>query len=59
MKLGPMGQEAFLQVTNAVAKAEVPLRRSNKLVTELWTTLKNTARWQLSSTILHNFMGSL
>jgi hypothetical protein len=59
MKLGPQGQEAFMKITSAVAKAEVPFRRSNKLVTELWTTLKNTARWQLSSSILHGFMGAL
>lgn len=59
MKLGPQGQEAFMKITSAVAKAEVPFRRSNKLVTEMWTTLKNTARWQLSSSILHGFMGAL
>jgi hypothetical protein len=39
--------------------AEAPIKRSNALMTELWTTLKNTARWQISSSILHGFMGSL
>jgi len=39
--------------------AEVPLKRTNTLLAEFATTLKNTARWQISSSILHGFMGSL
>jgi hypothetical protein len=35
------------------------LRRSGGLLTEFWTTLKNTARWQISSSILHGFMGAV
>jgi hypothetical protein len=26
---------------------------------QFWTTLKNTARWQLSSSLLHGFIGGL
>jgi hypothetical protein len=37
----------------------MPLKRSNALISELWTTLKNTARWQISSSILHGFIGSV
>ena len=58
-KLGPAGQQAFASLASSVAQAEVPIRRSNQLVNNLATTLKNTARWQLSSSILHGFMGSL
>lgn len=58
-KLGPTGQEAFLKVASAVASAELPIRRSNKLLTELWVTMKNTARWQLTSNALHGFQGAL
>ena len=57
--LGPEGQKAFMQLANSVAAAEVPIRRSNTLLTGMWTTLKNTARWQISSSILHGFMGAL
>jgi hypothetical protein len=39
--------------------AEIPLKRSNALLQEFATTLKNTARWQISSSILHGFMGAL
>jgi len=35
------------------------LRRSSKLLDELWTTMKNTARWQLTSSAMHGFMGAV
>lgn len=57
--LGPAGQQAFNALANSVAQSEIPIRRSNAALTEMWTTLKNTARWQISSSILHGFMGSI
>jgi hypothetical protein len=39
--------------------ADVPLKRSSKLLDELWTTMKNTARWQLTSSAMHGFMGAV
>lgn len=57
--LGPQGQQAFLSLTKSVANAEIPIRRSNALLKEMGTTLANAARWQLSSSILHGFMGAV
>ena len=57
--LGPAGQQAFNTLASSVAQSEIPIRRSNAALTEMWTTLKNTARWQISSSILHGFMGSI
>ena len=57
--LGPDGDKAFAQLALSITKAEIPLKRSNALITEMWTTLKNTARWQISSSALHAFMGTL
>lgn len=57
--LGPSGQEAFLSVASAIMKAETPLRRTSKLMDELWITMKNTMRWQLTSSVLHGFVGQL
>ena len=57
--LGPEGKQAFAQLTQAVVTAEVPLKRTSTLLSNFATTLKNTARWQISSSILHGFMGSL
>ena len=57
--LGPDGQHAFTKLAQAIAQSEVPMRRTNALVKEFATTLANTARWQLSSSVLHGFMGAL
>ena len=59
LSLGPEGAKAFSTLAQSITTAEVPLRRSSALLTKFATTLKNTARWQLSSSILHGFMGSL
>lgn len=57
--LGPEGQIAFSKLAQSVTMAEIPLKRTNTLLTQFATTLKNTARWQISSSILHGFMGSI
>lgn len=57
--LGADGDKAFRQVANAVMSAEVPLLKTNKLAASLWDSLKRTAKWQLSSSIIHGFMGAV
>ena len=57
--IGPAGEQAFIALTRSVLNAEVPIKRANAQLTEMWTTLKNTARWQVSSSILHGFMGAV
>ena len=57
--LGPQGQQAFMSLAQAVANSEVPIRRTNAMLKEMGTALANTARWQLSSSILHGFMGAV
>lgn len=59
VQLGPAGAEAFLKVASSITQAELPLRRTNTLMNELWVTMKNTMRWQLTSSVLHGFVGSL
>ena len=59
INLGPEGEQAFLGVARAIQNAEIPLRRSGKLANELWITLKNTARWQISASIIQGFQGAL
>lgn len=56
---GPAGQEAFQKVAISIATAENPVRRLNKTMQGFLTTLKNTAKWQLSSTMVHGFIGAL
>lgn len=57
--LGPAGSKAFAQLAQSIATADAPLRKTNRLVSELSTTLKNTARWQLTSSMIHGFVGGL
>lgn len=58
-KLGPDGQKAFQQLAQSITNAEIPIKRSNAAVQELWVSLKNTARWQMSSSMLHGFIGAI
>ena len=58
-RLGPEGSNAFLKLANSIVSAEAPLKRTNALLDNFKTTLINTARWQISSSILHGFMGTL
>lgn len=56
---GEVGTKAFSSVVNAIAKTEVPLRKTNNLLTDFAVTLKNTAKWQISSDIIHGLEGGL
>ena len=57
--IGPVGSQAFLSVAKSIATAETPLLRTNKRLNEFMTTMKNTAKWQISSSIMHGFMGAV
>ena len=57
--IGPQGQKAFDNLSRSIANAEAPIKRTNKLLAEMGTVLKNTIRWQLSSTMIHGFMGAV
>lgn len=57
--IGPEGEKAFIQVANAISKAQTPVATMGKKMDELWVTMKNTARWQLTSSAMHGFMGAV
>ena len=56
---GAEGNKAFYQLTNSIMSAEVPLKRTSKLFDDLWITMKNTMKWQLTSSAMHGFMSTL
>ena len=58
-KLGPAGQQAFATLAQSVNLSSVQLQKSNGLLSQFAVTLKNTAKWQISSSILHGFMGAI
>jgi TP901 family phage tail tape measure protein len=57
--LGSEGQQAFSSLAKAIANSEIPLKRSSALLDEFATTMKNTVRWQLSSSMMHGFLESI
>lgn len=56
---GSAGQAAFEQMTSAIARTQVPLRQTNALIKDMATTLKNTIKWELSSTAVHGLESAL
>ena len=58
-KAGADGKNTFSSLANAIAQADAPMVKLNGRLGEFMTTLKNSARWQLSSNILHGLEGAL
>lgn len=59
LSLGPQGKNAFNQLATAVSKAQIPIVSLNSTFSQLWTVMKNTMRWQLSSSAMHAITGAL
>lgn len=57
--LGTEGTQTFLNLARAISSAEAPLMRSNRLLNDLWTTMRNTARWQISASALSGFTNAI
>lgn len=57
--LGPEGVKTFMSLGQSIMNAEVPLKRTNKLLNDMWDNLKKTAGWQLSSSAIHGLMGAM
>lgn len=57
--IGPQGSKAFLQLAQSVATAEVPLTRTSQTLEKFKTTIANAARWQISSSVIHAFVGAI
>ena len=58
-QLGPAGEQAFAKLARSITLAETPMRRSSKVLDQMWATMKNTMRWQLTSSMMHGFMGAV
>ena len=56
---GQQGQLAFKNLANTIMSTKSPIMQSNALLDKMWGTLKNTARWQISSAILTGFISSI
>jgi hypothetical protein len=58
LQAGSNGQQAFVNLAQAISSAEYPMFKLGKRLTEFGNTLKNTIRWQVSSSLLHGMMGA-
>lgn len=59
LNAGAAGEQAFVKLAQSISMADRPVVTLNSKLSGMLTTLKNTARWQLSSSILHGFMGAV
>ena len=59
IKMGPVGQAAFQQFAQAVVQAQAPTMRLNGMLNEMFVTIKNVARFQISSSIIHGLIGGV
>lgn len=56
---GQTGQQAFQQMATTIANTQVPIRQTNKLLTNMMTTLKNSVKWELSSMFVKGIRTSI
>lgn len=56
---GATGQQAFVSLAKAIATADQPTISLNTHLATMWTTLKNVARFQISSSIMHGLIGGV
>ena len=56
---GEIGQKAFLNLAQTVAKAEQPVMRINGMLGEFGEQLKQTAKWQLSASAYRAVLGTM
>ena len=59
VKAGPEGTKTFMALADSIVKAEIPTKRINEGLAKMAKTLKDTARWQLSSNIMHGLESAL
>ena len=56
---GRTGQNAFNQLSTAIATADAPIKKLNGTLASALTTLKNTVKWQLSSQLVHGIQSTM
>lgn len=57
--IGPEGQRAFNQFTQAILSTQTPIKQTSKMVEQMATTFKNTIRYGIASSVWNNFNNQL
>lgn len=59
LSLGVDGEKAFASLAKTISSTQTPIRQTNKLIDEMWVTMKNTMRWQFTASALGSFTGAI
>ena len=59
LNAGASGQKVFLSLAQSIAQSEVPLKQVNQTLQNFGTTLKNTVKWEISSSMVHSLESAL
>lgn len=59
LEAGSTGQQAFVKLAQSIAAADQPIISLNARLQDFLTTVKNTVKWQISSSMIHGVMGAL
>ena len=57
--IGPAGTKAFNDFSTKIFTTNVQLKESNKLLNEMWVSMKNTMKWGITSSIFNNVTNSI
>lgn len=58
MKAGPAGQKAFLSMTNQLTTMGSAVKKTNAVIEQMGTTLKNTVKWGISSGLWNTMLST-
>ena len=59
MAMGEAGEKAFLNLAQSISMSDAGMVRIGRRLDNFLTTLKNTAKWQISSNLMHGLEGML
>lgn len=59
LQAGTTGQQAFIKLAQSIAAADQPMITLNARLQDFLTTVKNTIKWQISSSMIHQVMGAI
>lgn len=59
LEAGTTGQQAFIKLAQSIAAADQPVITLNARLQDFLTTMKNTVKWQISSSMIHSIQGAL
>lgn len=57
--IGSTGQAAFRNMTTEILTTNLQLKQSHKFLNEIATTMGNTIKWGMASSIMNSFSGSI